>query len=349
MTLAIRVHCPYIAVKTQFASGAVNIMRRTARFLTVLAAAAFVLAPALAEAAPGGRSSSGSRGARTTQAPPPTNTAPQAARPMERTTAQPSTPAAAGAPGMAARPQAAQGSFLSRNPMMAGLMGGLLGAGLFGLLAGGGFFSGLGSLAGVMGFLFQLALIGGLVFLAMALFRRFRQQPAAAPAGMPNTMMREQQPQPGQAMLGGGLGRGAARTVDEIGIKGEDFQAFEQSLIDINAAWSREDINGLSRLATPEMVQYFRDDYAALTQRGWKNETRDVKLEQGDVSEAWNEGPRDFATVAMRMSMVDVTRDVKTGAVTEGDADARTESTELWTFVRVQGGPWTLSAIQQTQ
>jgi len=251
---------------------------------------------------------------------------------------------------MAARPQAAQGSFLSRNPMMAGMMGGLLGAGLFGMLAGGGFFSGLGSLAGFMGFLFQIILIGGLVFLAVSLFRRFRQQPAAAPAGMPNAMMREQQPQqPGPAMIGGGLGRGAARSVDEIGIKGDDFQAFERSLIEINAAWSREDISGLSRLATPEMVQYFRDDYAALTERGWKNETHDVKLEQGDVSEAWNEGPRDFATVAMRMSMVDVTRDVKTGEVTEGDANERTESTELWTFVRVQGGPWTLTAIQQTQ
>ena len=317
-------------------------MRRTARFLTLLAAAAFVLAPALAEAAPGGRSSSGSRGARTYQAPPPTNTAPQAARPMERTATQPAAPAAAGA---AARPAAAPGGFFARNPMMAGLMGGLLGAGIFGLLAGGGFFSGLGSLAGIMGFLLQLALIAGLVFLAMALFRRFRQQ--AAPAGVPNGMMREAQPEP-RNMMGGGVARGAARPVDEIGVQGADFQAFERSLIEINAAWSREDIAALSRLATPEMVQLFRDDYAALAARGWKNETRDVKLEQGDLAEAWNEGARDYATVAMRMSLVDWTRDVKTGAITEGDPNARQEQTELWTFVRVQGGPWMLSAIQQT-
>jgi predicted lipid-binding transport protein (Tim44 family) len=324
-------------------------MRRTARFLTFIAAAAFVLAPALAEAAPGGRSSSGSRGARTYQAPPPTNTAPQQARPMERTATQPAAPATAGAAGAAARPAAAQGSFFSRNPMMAGLMGGLLGAGIFGLLAGGGFFSGLGSLAGIMGFLFQLAIIAGLVFLAMALFRRFRQQPA--PAGMPNTMMREQQDAP-RGMMGGmagsGMARGAAKPVDEVGIQGADFQAFERSLIEINAAWSREDVAALSRLATPEMVQYFRDDYAALAQRGWKNETRDVKLEQGDLAESWNEGPRDYATVAMRMSLVDWTRDVNTGAITEGNPNARTEQTELWTFVRVQGGPWLLSAIQQT-
>ncbi|MEI6161626.1 MAG: TIM44-like domain-containing protein [Roseococcus sp.] len=326
-------------------------MRCTARFLTVLAAAAFVLAPALAEAAPGGRSSSGSRGDRTYSAPPSTSTATRAAQPMERTqapppAARPNTPA--GAPGAAAgAASAARPGFFARNPMMAGLMGGLLGAGLFGLLAGGGFFSGLGSLAGIMGFLFQVAIIAGLVFLAIALFRRFRQQPA--PAGMPNAMMREQQDAPRNPMMGGGMGRGPAKPVDEIGIQASDFQAFERNLVEINAAWSREDVAALSRLATPEMVQYFRDDYAALTERGWKNETRDVKLEQGDLAEAWNEGPRDFATVAMRMSLVDWTRDMKTGAITEGDPNARTENTELWTFVRVQGGPWLLSAIQQTQ
>ena len=321
-------------------------MRRTARFLIFIAAASFVLMPVLAEAAPGGRASSGSRGARTYQAPPPTNTAPQAVRPMERSATQPGTPAAAGTPGAAARPQAAAGGFFARNPMMAGLMGGLLGAGLFGLLAGGGFFSGLGSLAGIMGFLLQVMLIAGLVFLAIALFRRMRQP---APAGVPNGMMREQQDAPRPGMVGGGMARGPAQPVDKVGIQGADFQAFERSLIEINAAWSREDIAALSRLATPEMVQYFRDDYAALAERGWKNETRDVKLEQGDLAEAWSEGPRDYATVAMRMSLVDWTRDVKTGAITEGNPNARTEQTELWTFVRVQGGPWLLSAIQQTR
>jgi predicted lipid-binding transport protein (Tim44 family) len=116
----------------------------------------------------------------------------------------------------------------------------------------------------------------------------------------------------------------------------------------VNAAWSREDAAALARLATPEMAQYFRDDYAALAARGWKNETRDVRLEQGDLAEAWREGAREYATVAMRFSLVDVTREVATGRVVEGDLAERQTATELWTFVRVQGGPWTLSAIQQT-
>jgi predicted lipid-binding transport protein (Tim44 family) len=46
--------------------------------------------------------------------------------------------------------------------------------------------------------------------------------------------------------------------------------------------------------------------------------------------------------------MVDVTRRIADGAVMEGDPERRTESTELWTFVRPQGGQWVLSAIQQT-
>ncbi|MDB5414134.1 MAG: hypothetical protein JWR10_2469 [Rubritepida sp.] len=318
-------------------------MRRNARFLTLLAAAAFALAPMIADARPGGGFSSGSRGSRTYSAPPSTSTAPSGARQFDRSmTERPSSPSAM--PGGAMGQQAARGGFFSRNPFMGGLMAGMLGAGLFGLLAGGGFFGGLGSMAGLLGFLFQIAIIAGLVALVVGFLRRRAQQPV--PAGMPNTMMREQQP----AMMGngGGMARGAAKPVDELGVTPADFQNFERILGEVNTAWSREDIATLSRISTPEMVRFFRDDYDALTQRGWKNETSDVKLEQGDLAESWSDGPRDFATVAMRFSLIDVTRDVKTGAVTEGDPVRRTETTELWTFVRVQGGPWMLSAIQQT-
>ena len=42
------------------------------------------------------------------------------------------------------------------------LMGGLLGAGLFGLLSGSGLFGGLSGLAGMLGLMLQIALIGGI-------------------------------------------------------------------------------------------------------------------------------------------------------------------------------------------
>jgi predicted lipid-binding transport protein (Tim44 family) len=37
------------------------------------------------------------------------------------------------------------------------------------------------------------------------------------------------------------------------------------------------------------------------------------------------------------------------GRVVDGDLAVRTQATELWTFVRVPGGRWLLSAIQQAR
>ncbi len=114
----------------------------------------------------------------------------------------------------------------------------------------------------------------------------------------------------------------------------------------VQAAWSHQDLASLQAVATPEMVSYFADQLAAQTSRGVRNTVTDVKLEQGDLSEAWAENGREYATVAMRFSMVDVTRD-SAGRVVEGDPARRTQATEVWTFVRAPGGQWILSAIQQ--
>ena len=78
------------------------------------------------------------------------------------------------------------------------------------------------------------------------------------------------------------------------------------------------------------------------------NRVEAVKLEQGDLSEAWSDGGLDYATVAMRFSMIDTTRRIADGAIVAGNDRARTEATEVWTFLRSRGGQWILSAIQQT-
>jgi predicted lipid-binding transport protein (Tim44 family) len=85
-----------------------------------------------------------------------------------------------------------------------------------------------------------------------------------------------------------------------------------------------------------------------------KNKARNVinkvsatKLLQGDLAEAWREGDTDFASVAMRFSMVDKTVDRTSGQLVEGSEQA-TEATEVWTFLRPRGGNWEVSAIQQT-
>jgi predicted lipid-binding transport protein (Tim44 family) len=319
--------------------------------LAAVAVATLALAPALSEARPGGGASSGSRGSRTYSAPPPTQTAPNQARQFDRTEtapARPGQPGAAGAPA-AARPAAAGGGFFSRNPIMAGLMGGLLGAGLFGLLTGAGLFGGLSGIMGFLGLLLQIGLIAGLVFLVLRLVRGRRPALAGGPAG--NAYARDMNgaggmggARPMGAMGGAAAARGVA--TQPIQLAEGDFQAFERTLVEVNAAWSRQDLDGLRRLSTPEMTNYFASDLNDLRARGWTNVTRDVQLESGDLSEAWNENGQDYATVAMRFSLVDVTTD-GAGRVVEGDANARQTQTELWTFTRRPGTSWVLSAIQQ--
>jgi predicted lipid-binding transport protein (Tim44 family) len=135
---------------------------------------------------------------------------------------------------------------------------------------------------------------------------------------------------------------------DEVGIGEADYAAFERALHEITSAYSRQDVAALWSLATPEMAGYLQEELNENAREGVVNTSSDVRLVQGDLAEAWREGETDYATVAMRFAMNDVTRDKASGRVVSGDPERPIEATELWTFRRDRGGPWKLSAIQQT-
>jgi len=314
-------------------------------------AAMILLVPAMADARVGGGSNSGSRGSRTDQAPAPTQTAPTA-KPVERS----ATPTQQAQARPAATPAAAQGGFFARNPFLSGLMGGLVGAGLIGMLFGGGF-GGFGGMAGMLGLLVQLALIGGLGYLAYRLFKGRSAAPAAPSPAYAGAMPRTPEPEPaaarsmGRSLLAGGTVGGssgaAAAAPASVAIVAEDFNTFERMLSDIQSAFSKGDLAGLRTMVTPEMLGYFSEQLSANASRGVENKVDAVKLEQGDLSEAWSEGGVDYASVAMRFSMIDVTRRIADGSIVEGNPAVRTEATEVWTFLRSRGGNWILSAISQ--
>ncbi|MDJ0386533.1 TIM44-like domain-containing protein [Roseomonas sp. E05] len=316
-------------------------MRGKARLLAALAAFALVLGPALAEARPGGgRGSFGSRGSRTFSPPPVTRTAPDAARPMDRTLQQPTRPGGT-VPGAASTVPGRSGMF---GGFGGALLGGLIGVGLGGLLFGNGLFGGIHGFGGLIGLLLQIALIVLLVRFALSFFRGRQHAMAGGPnprGPNPRGLHRMAQPMGSRPMAGGAASA-------PVAVGDSDFRAFESLLREVNAAWSRRDEAGLARLATPEMMGFFAQDLRDLAARGWRNETRDVRLEQGDLAEAWREGGTEFATVAMRFSLIDVTYDAQ-DRVVEGDAQRREVTTELWTFRRNSPGEaWKLSAIQQT-
>jgi len=311
------------------------------RFRTVvqLAAIAATLAFVAADADAAPRFNAGSRGSRTFIAPPPTATAPNAARPIERSMTQPGQPGASSA----ARP-AGPGGFFNRPGLLGGLAAGFLGAGLFGMLFGYGFLGGLGGIASFLGLLLQIGIV---VFVARLIWRWWQRhsQPAAAFAGGPT--FRDVLPNRSQVNLGGFARSTPFASAAPIEIKPADFDAFERSLSEIQLAYGAEDLAALRLRMTPEMLSYYSEELAKNASRGVVNQLSAVKLLQGDLAEAWREGDDEYATVAMRYSLVDRTLDRASGRVVEGN-DHPQETTELWTFRRVSGGDWLLSAIQQT-
>ncbi|MCK0209313.1 TIM44-like domain-containing protein [Starkeya koreensis] len=314
----------------------------------LLVAAGVFVASDFAEARAGRSMSIGSRGSRTWSTPAPTPTAPSA-QTMQRSATPQAQP---GASNLGAATAARPGGFFNRGGFMGGLMGGLLGAGLFGLLMGSGFFSGLGSLSGILGLLLQVALIFIVVRLVMG-WMRSRNQPSYAGGARPEPMAREALN--GASAPMGGSSAGAAPRAGfgtgprgrPIQLQGSDFDSFERLLGEVQGAYSRGDRAALAGLATPEMAGYLAEELDELDRDGLENRLGDVKLLQGDLSEAWAEDGSEYATVAMRYELTDVTVEKATGRVVQGDPQRKEQAVEFWTFVRNPRGEWKLSAIQQ--
>ena len=314
-------------------------MTRWLSTLSALVLSAFLLGTMLntpADARAGSGFSSGSRGSFTFSRPPSTPTAPYSAAPIERSYTQPSAPNYA--PSYA--PSYGYGRGLFGGGLFSGfgggLLGGLLGAGLFGMMFGNGFFGGIGGGMSFFGLILQFGLI---FFAAKFLFGLFARRMAPMGAGMG--------PIPNATPTGFGSSgfQASVPSVRAVTIDQTDYAAFEESLHAVQDAYSREDLDALRRLATPEMVAYFAEDLARNAGQGLVNRVSDVRLEKGDLAEAWGEGATDYATVAMNFSLVDSMIDRASGHVVSGGHPEQV--TELWTFRRDGAGSWMLSAIQQ--
>jgi predicted lipid-binding transport protein (Tim44 family) len=293
---------------------------------------ALVLVASDADARAGRGGSLGSRGTKSFTTAPSTTTAPTGGSTLQRTTAQPGQTGAA-SPGLF-------GGYFNRPGLFGGLLGGFLGAGLLGLLFGHGLFGGMGGIASIFGLLLQIVLV---VFVARLIWGWWQRRHTPAYAGGP--MLRGTSP--GYESQGGGYGSAGGTAAGTIAIGPADYDTFERLLGEIEIAYGAEDMDGLRRHATPEMVSYLADELAQNASNGVVNRISDVKLLQGDLAEAWREGDAEYATVAMRYALKDTYVERASGRVVEGDPQHPTEATELWTFRRSHGGTWLLSAIQQ--
>jgi predicted lipid-binding transport protein (Tim44 family) len=330
--------------------------------IAIVAASLIAVAPAAsfakAGSTSGGGMSAGSRGSQTNSVPP--SSGPQRAQPIERTTTQTPATAPARSPGAAAATPAAGGvgGWAQRNPFMAGIAGGFIGAGIGSLLFGGAGGLSSGGAAGMIGMLLQVLLFGGLAYIAFRLLRRVFAGNAAQPAmttpegatfrtaGGPQQDDRSGY-QPGQGSGMGGL-FASAPALQPITVAETDLDVFSGILLEVQAAWTAGDVAKLRALATPEMVSYFSEALSDNASKGVSNHVENITLLKGDVEQSWTEEGRDYVTASLTWSALDY--NVKLDQLTVvigGDRSKLVESTEMWTFMRSKGGRWLLSAIQQ--
>ncbi len=303
----------------------------------------------------GSAGSMGSRGSRTYQD--------NGAKPIDQsTTARQATsppPSMASGPASTARPTpAAQGSWFQRNPLLAGIAGGLAGTWLGHMIFGAtdssartndageqvGENGQSAGASGPSGMLILLMLMG-----AGALFFYMRSRKTAmAPDFSGITRSRTAS----ETLLSDSpVSTLRTATIDHE-ITSADKAAFQQSLTDIQTAWGKQDVSALRRLVTPEMLEYFSTGLAELTSLDQTNHVEDVTLLQAEVREAWVENTVQYATVSLHWSARDYTVSLSkspgdAGYLIEGSAEKPIETTEVWTFTRYQHGTWLLSAIQQ--
>ena len=305
-------------------------INKLSKLFVVLIMVFAIFAPDFASARAGGGGSFGSSGSRSFSSP-------SSARPFQRTTATPQS--SPNSPPFGANPMV---NPMSSHPFLSGIAGGILGAGIGHLLFGGG----MGGMGG--GGLLPILLIGGLIYMG---YRYFRSQNIGG-----NT--------------GGNIGQGGsnvftmnsfassnsapqqADVTQNISVCDDDIASFKQLLIDVQHAWSEGNINHLRQYVTPEMLNYFSDELSANSSRGLANKVEQVEVTRADIVDSWQEYNLNYARVIMQWSaldyMVRLDREpVDADFVASGDHKTPETAQEQWTFSRVQGGRWVLSAIQQ--
>jgi predicted lipid-binding transport protein (Tim44 family) len=255
-----------------------------------------------------------------------------------------------------------RGSWLQRNPLLGGLLGGIAGTVIGGMLlnafgAGGG-----------MGGLLMLLVVGGVIFMIMSALRNRRQpvpvgyggnappaygsqtafgnDPYSSPrsagwdvrtddenGSFVNTQTREQ-----------GM---AAMSIEDPSMTQERLQdLLSARFFEIQEAWTNADRATLRNASTAETYEEFISDLDAMERRGERNVLKNIVIRSFDVTEVWQEGDVEYATAHIQARLLDYVE--RNGQIISGDKVNPINFGEYWTFVRTRGrGEWKLTAVNQ--
>ena len=296
-----------------------------------------------ASARAGGGRSMGSRGSRSFSAPSRSPSAMPGS--PSRQSVAPSQPG--GSPNMPSQ----TGGFL--RSMAGGILGGVLGGMLF---RGLGFGGGMGGMGGGIG-LFEIILIGLILYGIWWFIKKKRQEAEATSS--PNYYREMSSPSPQQTSFTPAYEQPPAASSIDTGISHIkrmdsyfDEQRFKDFCLDaffkVQGAFANRDMSTVRNLLNDEMYGIIQGDADEL-RRGKKiSRLENIAVRSVEITEAWQESGKDFITVLIYANLLDYTVDETTGQVVSGSKTEPVKFEEYWTFTRPVGNnPWQLSAITQ--
>ena len=115
---------------------------------------------------------------------------------------------------------------------------------------------------------------------------------------------------------------------------------------DAQAAWTSQDIRAMRDRVTPEMYVELQAQCSRLQKIGQTDHVERIEI-TAEITEAWQESGRDYATAYIDGSIVDYTVDEVTHSLVHGSRTVPRDIEEFWTFTRPAGlNFWLLSAIR---
>jgi len=233
------------------------------------------------------------------------------------------------------------------------VVGGPVGGMLFRSLG----FGGAGGTGGGGIGLFEIILIGGILYGIWWYIKKRRREASVTmgpthyqQSSMAEPQMPDYAPSHGQQAASADIGAGLnyVRQMDPA----FDEQQFKDQCMDnffkVQGAWANRDMSAVRDILTDEMNRILQDDANALKLKKRINRLENIAVRTVEPAEVWQESGRDFITVRFYANLLDYTTDETTGEVISGSKTDPVKFEEFWTFTRPVGNnPWQLSAINQ--
>lgn len=251
-------------------------------------------------------------------------------------------------------PTAPSSSPLGGSSFLRGMAGGLVGGMLGGMLFRGlGFAGGAGAMGGGIG-LFDILLIGGILYGIYWFIKRRRSEASAGVSWPGSPAMRTGQPaeiSPYSGQIIENDAEAGLRHVRQMD-PGFNEKIFTETCTDaffrIQGAWANRDMSGVRSLLTAEMLRTLQQEADQLKAAKRINRLDNIAVRSVEIAEAWQEGGEDFITARFLANLLDYTTDEKSGEVVSGSRTEPVKFEEYWTFSRPVGSQsWRLSAINQ--